>query len=265
VNSTSSRRLVSAALLAVVALMAIPSSSVAYTVVCADGWISQSGGKQGACSHHGGVAGPYTPSPSLTPPVVDTDFTPPTISLPAGSTVPAFARTGAATAPFSVAFSDNQAFPAAVSALITWGDGLTDVVTTSATATFATVIVPAHTYTLPGIYTVIVSITDAAGNSASTPVGTIHAMTVPSSVSRPTVTGSHHVGRTLTRHPGTWAGSPTAYSMQWLSRGHRIPGATSPTFTVRSRDHGKLVTCVVTATNQAGTASATAPPVRVRR
>jgi hypothetical protein len=26
-----------------------------YTVRCADGWISQSGGRQGACSHHGGV------------------------------------------------------------------------------------------------------------------------------------------------------------------------------------------------------------------
>jgi hypothetical protein len=26
-----------------------------YTVVCADGWISHSGGRQGACSHHGGI------------------------------------------------------------------------------------------------------------------------------------------------------------------------------------------------------------------
>ncbi len=28
-----------------------------YTVVCNDGWVSQAGGKQGACSHHGGVSG----------------------------------------------------------------------------------------------------------------------------------------------------------------------------------------------------------------
>jgi len=27
-----------------------------YTVICEDGWVSQSGGKQGACSSHGGVA-----------------------------------------------------------------------------------------------------------------------------------------------------------------------------------------------------------------
>ncbi|KRE73739.1 hypothetical protein ASG77_20910 [Arthrobacter sp. Soil762] len=26
-----------------------------YDVVCADGWVSSSGGKQGACSHHGGI------------------------------------------------------------------------------------------------------------------------------------------------------------------------------------------------------------------
>jgi hypothetical protein len=26
-----------------------------YEVTCADGWVSESGGKQGACSHHGGI------------------------------------------------------------------------------------------------------------------------------------------------------------------------------------------------------------------
>jgi hypothetical protein len=28
-----------------------------YTVLCNDGWVSESGGLQGACSHHGGVSG----------------------------------------------------------------------------------------------------------------------------------------------------------------------------------------------------------------
>lgn len=44
-------------------LAAVPASSggssgsggSGYNVVCADGWVSSSGGKQGACSHHGGV------------------------------------------------------------------------------------------------------------------------------------------------------------------------------------------------------------------
>jgi len=31
-------------------------SGSGYTVICEDGWVSQSGGKQGACSSHGGVA-----------------------------------------------------------------------------------------------------------------------------------------------------------------------------------------------------------------
>ncbi len=33
-----------------------PNPGSGYVVVCKDGWISHSGGKQGACSHHGGVA-----------------------------------------------------------------------------------------------------------------------------------------------------------------------------------------------------------------
>lgn len=32
------------------------SSGSGYSVTCADGWISSSGGKQGACSSHGGVS-----------------------------------------------------------------------------------------------------------------------------------------------------------------------------------------------------------------
>jgi plastocyanin len=30
-------------------------SGTGYAVVCADGWLSYSGGRQGACSHHGGI------------------------------------------------------------------------------------------------------------------------------------------------------------------------------------------------------------------
>jgi hypothetical protein len=33
----------------------VPYPGRGYPVVCADGWISHSGGIQGACSHHGGV------------------------------------------------------------------------------------------------------------------------------------------------------------------------------------------------------------------
>lgn len=31
------------------------SGGSGYQVTCADGWVSNSGGRQGACSHHGGV------------------------------------------------------------------------------------------------------------------------------------------------------------------------------------------------------------------
>ncbi|MDP9694445.1 UNVERIFIED_ORG: hypothetical protein J2X79_002004 [Arthrobacter globiformis] len=37
-------------------LASVPGSGGGgYSTVCADGWVSSSGGKQGACSHHGGL------------------------------------------------------------------------------------------------------------------------------------------------------------------------------------------------------------------
>ena len=38
-------------------LPSFPNRGTGYIVKCKDGWISHSGGRQGACSHHGGVAG----------------------------------------------------------------------------------------------------------------------------------------------------------------------------------------------------------------
>ena len=38
-------------------LPSFPNRGTGYIVMCKDGWISHSGGRQGACSHHGGVAG----------------------------------------------------------------------------------------------------------------------------------------------------------------------------------------------------------------
>ncbi|WP_461171972.1 hypothetical protein M1D93_13160 [Arthrobacter sp. Z1-9] len=42
-------------LLAAVPLSSGSSGGSGYNVTCADGWVSSSGGKQGACSHHGGI------------------------------------------------------------------------------------------------------------------------------------------------------------------------------------------------------------------
>jgi hypothetical protein len=56
---------------------------------------------------------------------------------------------------------------------------------------------------------------------------------------------------------GEWTGEPSSYAYQWQSDGADIGDGTS-TYAVTAGDVGKTVTCVVTATNDAG--STAAPP-----
>jgi len=71
----------------------------------------------------------------------------------------------------------------------------------------------------------------------------------------PVVSGSATQGSTLTSTTGTWSGSPT-YAYQWKRAGTNISGATSSTYATVVGDIGSSVTCTVTATNGAGSASA---------
>lgn len=69
-------------------------------------------------------------------------------------------------------------------------------------------------------------------------------------------------GDTLTCSPGTFLGTPPfSYAFQWLQDGNPIPGATAATFVVRPDDAGLGISCRVTATNEAGVASADAADV----
>lgn len=65
------------------------------------------------------------------------------------------------------------------------------------------------------------------------------------------------VGDALTCTQGNWVGEPTSFAYQWKSDGTNI-GTDSDSYTVAAGDSGKSITCVVTATNAAG--SAAAPP-----
>jgi hypothetical protein len=56
---------------------------------------------------------------------------------------------------------------------------------------------------------------------------------------------------------GTWTGSPTSYSYQWKRNASTNIGTNSSSYTLSRADLGNSVTCVVTATNAAGSASAT--------
>jgi len=78
--------------------------------------------------------------------------------------------------------------------------------------------------------------------------------TAPVNVDVPLVTQS---GATLNCTMGNWQGEPTSYSYAWEINAVTV-GTDSPDYAVQAADIGQTATCVVTATNAAG--STAAPP-----
>lgn len=78
----------------------------------------------------------------------------------------------------------------------------------------------------------------------------------------PAITGTAKVNNVLTVSNGTFTGDPTiSYTYDWKVGG-ATPGGTNGanTYIPVTADIGKVVTCVVRATNNAGSASGAAPP-----
>lgn len=82
--------------------------------------------------------------------------------------------------------------------------------------------------------------------------------TPPSNIIPPTIAGINIVGSILAViNDGTWAGTmPITYSYQWRRNGIDIIGETNIQYLTVLEDLGKKITCVVTATNIAGSTSA---------
>lgn len=86
-----------------------------------------------------------------------------------------------------------------------------------------------------------------------TPAGSL-----PVNTSAPVISGTVALGRPLTATPGVWTGTPTpTLAYQWYRGSTAISGATGGTYTVQGEDIAHEVTVRVTATNTAGSASAT--------
>jgi hypothetical protein len=96
--------------------------------------------------------------------------------------------------------------------------------------------------------------------------GVIVQATAPTLVSSPAITGPATVGQTLTTSNGSWSGTtPMGYSYQWAScdvSGSTctiVAGATASTFAVATSVVGSTIRAIVTASNAAGSVSASSP------
>jgi hypothetical protein len=90
---------------------------------------------------------------------------------------------------------------------------------------------------------------------------------LPGNTALPVVSGTPAVGSPLSCSSGSWTGEPelklsigwpltSPFGYQWLRDGVTIVGATSDTYVVQAADVGHGLVCEVTATNDAGHASA---------
>ena len=109
----------------------------------------------------------------------------------------------------------------------------------------------------------------AGAPASSAPTGVLAptppAPVAPVNTSLPVVSGTTHVGQTLTSSTGVWSGTaPLVYTYQWqrcTPACSDISGATASTYTLASPDGGAGIRVEVSATNVAGAAQA--PSVQV--
>ncbi len=116
---------------------------------------------------------------------------------------------------------------------------------------------------------VIVTATNAGGSTPATSAQTsaVQAPAPPAQAPAnsvvPVVSGSAQQGQVLSTSKGTWSNSPTSYGYQWQDCNTsgaacaNISGATASSYTLTGADTGQTIRSVVTATNTAGSASAT--------
>lgn len=113
----------------------------------------------------------------------------------------------------------------------------------------------------------VLSLVVAIGAIALTASGTAAIQAVPANTTQPAISGTATVGSTLTATQGSWSGSPTSFSYQWVrcpssgglpdgSDCATVPGATTQAYIVSTSDVGFRLRVRVTATNADGSATA---------
>lgn len=87
----------------------------------------------------------------------------------------------------------------------------------------------------------------------------------PGNTTAPTIAGGNlNPGNTLTVTPGTWTGTPVpVLTYHWERGGEVIAGATGLTYLIQEEDRNHDITCVETATNAAGSETATSNQIKI--
>ncbi|MFN0153184.1 MAG: M23 family metallopeptidase [Gaiella sp.] len=81
----------------------------------------------------------------------------------------------------------------------------------------------------------------------------------------PRIAGTPHKGEQLTCRTGEWVGSPAQVEVQWLRGAATVVSRTRATYVVVGADVGHMLRCLVTASNEAGSTTASSPAVNTRR
>jgi hypothetical protein len=115
-----------------------------------------------------------------------------------------------------------------------------------------------------------VTASNSGGSSGAVSAQTAVVTAAPANTSLPSISGTAQVGQTLTADPGTWSGTqPISYAYQWQrcdgsgNNCSAVTGATTQSYVVSSADSSATLRVVVTASNSAGSSSATSAPTAV--
>ena len=142
------------------------------------------------------------------------------------------------------------------------GGGTTTTTTTPTTTTTTTTpTTTTTTTTTPTTTTTTTPTTTTTTTPTTTTTSTTPAAGKPVNTTRPGLSGSARQGNQLTSSRGSWTGTPTKYGYTWkrcaAGRCTAVSGATHQSYRVRAGDVDFQLASVVTATNPAGSASAT--------
>lgn len=109
---------------------------------------------------------------------------------------------------------------------------------------------------------VVTGTNDDGSSSANS--NAISVLYPPVNTVAPVASGTGNIGQTLSVTTGTWVGTePITYSYQWQRDGVNIGSATNNTYTLVTADGDTDVRCVVTGTNDDGSASANSNAISV--